>query len=103
MDILQTELHSVAADWNIHRICPSRNAESLPGRPDVVYFNPQESVNSYLVSVSTDEIDIANETCCRRHSERDCTAEFNELATMIIEDDALSMPTKQRSFIWLLV
>ena len=93
MDILQTELHSVARDWNIHRIRPSRNAESPPGRPDVLYFNPQERINNYLVPVSTDEIDIANETCCRRPSERGCTAEFNELATMIIEDEALSMPT----------
>ena len=51
MDILQTELHGVARDWNIHRIRPSRNGESPPGRPDVLYFNPSGRISNYLVSV----------------------------------------------------
>ena len=51
MDILQTELHGVARDWNIHRIWPSRNGESPPGRPDVLYFNPSGRISNYLVSV----------------------------------------------------
>lgn len=93
MDILQTELHSIARNWNIHRIRPSRNAESPPDRPDVLYFNPPGRVDNHLVPVGMDEINIANETCCRRALERGCSAEFNDLAAMIIEDEALSMPT----------
>ena len=93
MDILQTELHGVARDWNIHSIPPSKNGESPPRRPDVPYFNPSERISNYLVSVGTDEINIANETCCRRPLERGCSVEFNELATMIMQDEAPSMPT----------
>ena len=50
-------------------------------------------ISNHLVSVGTDEINIANETCCRRPLERGCSVEFNELATMIMQDEALSMPT----------
>ena len=73
MDILQTELHAVARDWNIHRIRPSRNGESPPGRPDVQYFNPSGRISNYLVSVGTDVINIANERYCRRPLERGCS------------------------------
>ena len=31
--------------------------------------------------------------CCRRPLKRGCSAEFNELTMMMIEDEALSMPT----------
>ena len=32
MDVIQNELHRVARNWNIHRIRPSNNSESPPGR-----------------------------------------------------------------------
>ena len=70
-----------------------KNGESPPGCPDVLYFNPSGRISNYLVSVGTDKIDIANETCCRRPLERGCSVQFNELATMIMQDEALSMPT----------
>jgi hypothetical protein len=38
-----------------------------------------------------DERDIATEMCCRRPLERGCSSDFNELATMVMEDEALSM------------
>jgi hypothetical protein len=92
MDILQSELHTVARNWNLHRIRHTRNAESPPGRPDALYFNPQErQVQDCLVPVDVDERDIASEMGCRRPLERGCSADFNELATMVMEDEALSM------------
>lgn len=36
--ILQDELHGAARFGNVHRIRPSSNPESPPGRPDILYF-----------------------------------------------------------------
>lgn len=36
--LIQEELNRVAQHWNLHRIRPSLNQESPPGRPDVLYF-----------------------------------------------------------------
>ena len=94
MDIIQSELHTVARNWNLHRIRPTRNAESPSGRPDVLYFNPQaRATQDYLVPVDIEERNIAAETCCQAPLERGCSVDFNELATMIMEDEVLSMPT----------
>ena len=80
--------------WNIHRIRPSNNAESPPGRPDVLYFNPQTlGSQDYLTPVHIDEREIAKELCCTQPSLRGCFDEFNALAEMIMEDEGLQMPT----------
>ena len=36
--ILQDELHGAARFGNVHRIRPSSNPESPPGRPDILHF-----------------------------------------------------------------
>ena len=93
MDIIQAELHRAAKNWNVHRIRKSNNAESPPGRPDILYFNP-DSVQSqdYLIPVDADENDIAEEMFSTRPLLRGCSAEFNELVEMIMEDENLEMP-----------
>ena len=93
MDIIQAELHRAARNWNVHRIRKSNNAESPPGRPDILYFNP-DSVQSqdYLIPVDADENDIAEEMFSTRPLLRGCSAEFNELVEMIMEDENLEMP-----------
>ena len=91
IDILKTKLHAVARDCNIYRIWPSRNGESPPGHPDVLYFNPRK--NKQLSCFCWHGRDrYFNGTCCRRPLKRGCSVEFNELATMIMQDEALSMP-----------
>ena len=94
MEIIQIELHRVARNWNIHRIRPSNNAESPPGRPDVLYFNPETlDTQDYLIPVDIDEREIAEEMCCTQPSLRGCSDEFNALSEMIMEDEGLQMPT----------
>jgi hypothetical protein len=94
MEIIQIELHKVARNWNTHRIRPSNNAESSPGRPDVLYFNPETlGSQDYLIPVDIDEREIAEEMCCTQPSPRGCSDKFNALAEMIMEDEGLQMPT----------
>ncbi|CAB4027725.1 Hypothetical predicted protein [Paramuricea clavata] len=94
MEIIQIELHKVARNWNTHRIRPSNNAESPPGRPNVLYFNPEIlGSQDYLIPVDIDEREIAEEMCCTQPSPRGCSDEFNALAEMIMEDEGLQMPT----------
>ena len=94
MDIIQAELHRVARNWNTHRIRPSNNAESPPGRPDILYFNPEAlGTRDYLTPVDADEREIAQEMCCTPTLLRGCSEEFNSLAEMILEDEGLEMPT----------
>lgn len=64
MDILQNELYKVAELWNCHRIRPSKNPESPPGRPNILYYAPQSSdTQDYLIPVDFDKIDIAEDEC----------------------------------------
>lgn len=94
MDIIQTELHRTARDWNLHRIRPSTNAESPAGRPDVLYFIPGTvHTHDYLIPVDQEELNIGTEMYCTQPLQRGCLAEFNELAEMIMQDEALRMPT----------
>ena len=88
--LLQKELNRVAQHWNLHKIRPSLNQESPPGRPDVLYFLPElNGVNSYLKSVDDDdELLVAEELCCENHvMQADET--FVELAQMIMNDNNL--------------
>lgn len=41
LPLLKEELNHIAQHWNLHKIRPSINQESPPGRPDVLYFLPE--------------------------------------------------------------
>ena len=87
------ELHKVARLWNTHRIRPSANPESPPGRPVCLYFIPQSTnTRDYLTQVGIDKVDIAEEHCAQEPSLGGCSPYFNELAEMIMEDEGLEMP-----------
>ena len=48
--------------WNLHKIRPSRNSESPPGGPDVLFFLPQlQGTRGYKTIVPSDEIEIAKD------------------------------------------
>ena len=90
MRLLQKELNRVAQHWNLHKIRPSLNQESPPGRPDVLYFLPElNRVSSYLKCVDDDdELLVAEELCCENHiMQADET--FVALAQMIMDDNNL--------------
>ena len=40
LDVIQSELHRAALEWNVFGIRPSSNVEYLSGKPDVLYFVP---------------------------------------------------------------
>lgn len=93
MRVLQQELDKVAIHWNTHRIRPSRNPDSPPGRPDTLYFVPQSvACHDYVTAVSEDEIEIAQETCTERSPNKGCSPHFKELSEMIMEDKGLQLP-----------
>ena len=92
--LIQDELTRIARHWNLHKIRLCANTESLPGRPDVLYFLPQlHDTLDFKVAVPSDELSIAEEICCDFIPETGCSAEFQELANLIMEDESLQYPT----------
>ena len=93
MDLLANELHKVAQHWNTHRIRPTANSESSSGCPDILYFLPQvNNMQDYATPVDLDEIEIAEEEYAEKAPRKGCSAYFNELAEMIMQDERLEMP-----------
>ena len=93
MDVIPNELDRVAQNWNVHRIWPSPNAESPPGRPDVLYFVPESlDTRDYITPVNGDEIEIAEEMCATEPLTKGFSAHFRELAEMIMADEGLLLP-----------
>ena len=91
--LIQDELTRIAKHWNLHKIRPCPNTESLPGRPDVLYFLPElHDRVDYKVAVTDDELSIAEEICCDSIPETGCSHEFQELANMIMEDEDIQYP-----------
>ena len=88
------ELNRVARHWNLHKIRPSSNNESPPGRPDVLFFLPQ-LVNDadYKTPAPSDEVEIAANMCCTNVGESGCCKEFMDLAKLIMEDEGFNHPS----------
>ena len=92
--IIQDELTRIAKHWNLHKIRPCANTESVPGRPDVLYFLPQlHDTVDHKIAVSDDELSIAEECCCDSIPENGCSREFQELTCLIMEDEGLQYPS----------
>ena len=80
-----------AKQWNLHRIRPSTNVESPPGRPEVLYFIPELSnTTDFKVDVSGGDLDLCEDLCSESLK---CSPEFSELADMIMIDNGLLMPS----------
>ena len=92
LGILQKELQLVQKEWNLHRIRPSTNNESPPGRPDVLYFIPEgTNTRDYAVPVDEDDVGIAAEMLCA-DVDNTYVSTFLELAKIIMEENRLCMP-----------
>lgn len=76
-----------ALHWNLHRIRPSSNRETLPGRPDVLYFLPEvNGTTSCGHTVDSDDVeDILREMSKEKNPLISRAAEFGKLASQIKE------------------
>ena len=73
---------------------PSTNPESAPGRPDMLYFLP-EIINTEenKTVVTTDDVELDEETCGLQNVQLPCSPEFSSLAEIIMRENGLMMPT----------
>lgn len=93
MSILQDELHRAARLWNIHRIRPSSNPESPPGRPDILYYLPEiTETQDFMTQVDLEEVELAKEVCCPEDPSLPCLPQFKDLADIILQEQGLAMP-----------
>ena len=92
MNILRDKLHRAARLWNVHKIRPSTNLESHSGRPDVLFFLPEVSDSRNNTDVDLDELELAEERCCKQTSQTGCCEEFVQLAGIIMEEKGLELP-----------
>ena len=92
MDVLRNELHQVAKLWNLHRIRPSANNESPPGRPDLLYFVPQatDTIN-YATPVDEDDLDVSEDLADVTNASNSTDPAFAELAHIIMDEKNLHM------------
>lgn len=93
--MLREELYEFAMEWNLHRIRNSATAESPGGQPDVLYFlsSMTDDVRDLITPVSEEDIEIAQQRCCVQVPEHGCSEEFVELASIIMLENHLDMPS----------
>ena len=90
--LIQEELHRVAQRWNLHRIRPS-NGEMPAGRPDVLFFLPEESnTTHYKIATDESDLDVAENLCGPREHPLGCSSLFESLAELIMEENKLQLP-----------
>ena len=95
--------YQVAESWNQHIISASKfgNSSGPRGRPDCMFFLPHlYDVDDCKLEVDLDEVDefYDVEMCVR-----DCSAEFAEFASTIMNDRNLSLATNVKEGIDLYV
>ena len=93
MNVLRNELHQVAKLWNLHRIRPSVNSDSPPGRTDLLYFLPQatDTIN-YATAVDEDDLDVSEYLADVTNASNSADPAFAELAQIIMDEQNLRMP-----------
>ena len=83
MDVIQSELHRAALEWNAPRIRPSSNVESPSEKPDVLYFIPASAESQNYMKL----IEIAKDTCAEQPQVSGCCPYFKNLCELIMEDE----------------
>lgn len=93
MPILQKELHQVAKLWNLHYIRNSTNNDSPHGRPDVLYFLPENRQTvDYKKAFNPMDLNVAESVCGKQKPEYGCLAPFGQLARMLMLEHNLPEP-----------
>lgn len=99
MPVLRDELYAIACYWNTHSIRPVNNSETPDGRPDVLYFLPEAQGHENLKCMPDDfllTLEVVEESCCTREPVWSCSSEFQELASIIMDEEGLVMPRSTR-------
>ena len=94
MCLIRDELQRAAIQWNLHRIRPSTNPNSPPGRPDTLYFMPSligGQMRDCKYPIFDDDIDVAEEVCCC-DPPPDYLDSFSQLASIIMNEHGLHQP-----------
>ena len=94
MRLIRDELQRAAIQWNLHRIRPSTNPNSPPGRPNTLYFMPSlvgGQIRDCKYPIVDDDIDVAKEVCCC-DPPPDYLDSFSQLASIIMNEHGLHQP-----------
>ena len=103
MSLIQEELHRVSQHWNLHGIRPS-NGETPAGRPDVLFFLPEESnTTHYNIAADKSDLDVAENLRGTRHHSLGCSSVFVRLAELIMEVIDLPLPRSTEEAMYLYV
>lgn len=93
MSLIRDELYRVAKHWNLHRIRPTKNYETPPGRPDVLYFLPEANDSqSYMYPIPLEDIEAVENAFSTLPPNNGGSDEFQELASLIMHEYDLQMP-----------
>ena len=93
MFIIQQKLDEIKSMWNTHYIREVRNFEWPPGRPNVLYFMP-EQLGGRSFRFPVNEIDVnARHHFCELPYVNGCTNETHELVRLIIREEQLEFPS----------
>jgi len=100
-DLLRKDLITFQLSWNVHAIRQSAYTDPLTrpsGRPNVLYFTPELShpdAKDHKCNLDNDDYDVIESTYGKAFEECPycCTDEFFELATILMGENNLTMPT----------
>ena len=94
--LLQTELDDVKRMWNNHTIRNSREAESLGGKPDVLFYRP-EVTGGENKSVPLNERSLhVVESFYENSSHSVYSEELLKLVAIVMHENSLNIPTTIR-------
>ena len=84
----------------MHRIRPSTNLDSPPGRPDSHFFLPSlvsQQTRDCKHFVDNCNVDVAEDLCFCQPLPPDCVSSFAQLATILMEELNLVLPNSPES------
>ena len=85
----------------MHKVRPSRNAESPSGRPDLLYHVPDlAGARDLMIPVSREDVNMAEQLCGVRSPEHGCSEEFVELASLIMQEKGHIQCLHRQMMLW---
>lgn len=91
MDLLQGDLEIMRDEWNTHHISTKRQTQGVSGKPDKMYFLPEEfEAQDYATTASLDEVQPIVETLEHEDCNQPVSKEFVQFANSVCP--GLEMP-----------
>ena len=92
MSFIQQELDDLKNMWNTHYTRDVRNSECPPGRPNVIYFLPEQfEARNCCFPINVGDIEVCK-SVCEAPSITGCSDECLELARIIMQEKGLDFP-----------